>query len=124
MKLIFENKLGKVHHNRFLDYNLAIKTTSDTQKIKEHIHETFIGTKITNLLSKYIPNFVYIFVLYKKDKSFNVVTEKIDGETLFSYLHSKSFDFQVFLLLTKIQKQNKDSRINSYARFSLLGILF
>ena len=97
--LIFENKLGKVHHNRFLDYNLAIKTTSDTQKIKEHIHETFIGTKITNLLSKYIPNFVYIFVLYKKDKSFNVVTEKIDGETLFSYLHSKSFDFQVFLFI-------------------------
>jgi hypothetical protein len=97
--LLFENKLGKVYHKKLLNYNFAVKSTSNKQKIKEHIHETFVGTKITNILSKFVPNFVYIFGLYKQDENYNVVTEKIEGETLFNYLKGDSFNFRQFLYI-------------------------
>lgn len=97
--LIFENKLGKVTYKKLLNFNFAIKTTSESIKIKEHIHETFIGTKITNSLSNIIPNFVYVFGLFKENNTYNVITEKIDGETLFSYLRSKEFKVETFLFI-------------------------
>ena len=97
--ILFENKLGKVFDMKLLNYNLAIKTTNSKQKIKEHIHEAFVGTKITNLLSKLIPNFVYIFGLYKQNNNYNVITEKIKGDTFLEYIKGNSFTIKKFLFI-------------------------
>lgn len=96
---IFRNKLGVVRDFTLANFNLAVKTTSDTQKIKEHIHETFIGTKSINKLSKLIPNFAYIFGMYQLNNTFNVVTERIKGETLHTYIKSKNFNFEEYLFI-------------------------
>jgi serine/threonine protein kinase len=96
---IFVNKLGVVNHFSLAGFSMAVKTTLDPQKIKEHIHETFVGTCVLNKLSKFIPNFVYIFGLYKNKDTYNVVTEFIRGETLNDYINSKSFSFGEFLFI-------------------------
>lgn len=96
---IFKNKLGNIRHFNICGFSMAVKTTSDTQKIREHIHEVYVGTKRINELSKFVPNFAYIFGLYRKNDTFNVITELIHGETLFGYINSPKFDFQEFLFI-------------------------
>lgn len=96
---IFQNKMGRIRHFRLAEFSLAVKTTSDDQKIREHIHEAYIGTKSINELSKYVPNFAYVFGMYRKDNTFNVVTERIYGETLYEYINSTKFDFQEYLFI-------------------------
>jgi serine/threonine protein kinase len=96
---IFTNKLGKIRQFSLAGFLMAVKTTNDSQKIREHIHEAYIGTKEINQLSKFIPNFVYILGLYRKDDTFNVVTEYIHGETLHEYINSAKFDFQEYLFI-------------------------
>lgn len=98
-KKIFKNKLGVIRDFELAGFLLAVKTTDDFQKAKEHIHESFIGTKSINILSKYIPNFAYIFGLYRKNNTFNVITEHIYGETLFEYINSDKFHFEEFLFI-------------------------
>jgi len=51
---IFQNKLGIVKQFDIANFSLAIKTTSDSQKIKEHIHETFVGLCGINQIVKQI----------------------------------------------------------------------
>jgi len=96
---IFVNKLGVVNHFILAGFSMAVKTTFDQQKIKEHIHEAFVGTRVLNKLSKFIPNFAYIFGLYKNKDTYNVVTEFIKGETLNDYINSKRFSFGEFLFI-------------------------
>jgi serine/threonine protein kinase len=96
---IFQNKLGSVRHMRLAEFPLAVKTTSDPQKIREHIHETYVGTKGINELTKLIPNFAYIFGMYRSRDTYNVVTEYIHGETLYEYIRGKKFVFQEFLFI-------------------------
>jgi hypothetical protein len=99
---IFKNKLGSVRKFNLNNYSFAVKTTRDKQKIKEHIHETYVGLNCTNKLSKYIPNFVYIFGLYEKEDSYNVITEYIEGQTLFEWINDKTefkFDKFCFILI-------------------------
>jgi serine/threonine protein kinase len=96
---IFQNKLGRIRNFDLAGFSMAVKTTSDSQKIREHIHEAYIGTKQINQLCKLVPNFAYIFGLYRKDDTFNVVTELIHGETLHEYINSAKFSFQEFLFI-------------------------
>ena len=100
---IFENKLGSVRHFIVANFSMAVKSTSDRQKIREHIHETFICSNGINQLSKYIPNFVYVFGLYRTGYTYNVVTEYITSDesdqTLLAYISSKKFSFQEFLFI-------------------------
>ena len=98
---ITQNKLGVVTYATIADFPLAIKSTKDSSKIKEHIHEAYIGTKAINELLNYIPNFAYIFGLYEnKDMNeFNVVTEFIEGITLADYIKSIQFNFEEFLFI-------------------------
>lgn len=96
---IFQNKLGKIRHFRLADFSFAVKTTSDSQKIREHIHETYVGTKSINMLSKYIPNFAYVFGMYRNKDTFNVITERIYGETLYQYINSEKFEFREYLFI-------------------------
>lgn len=94
---IFQNKLGIVRHFDLANFSLAIKTTSDSQKIKEHIHETFVGINGINKILKHIPNFAYIFGLYKNQNTYNVITEYIYGETFDKYISSEYFRFEDYL---------------------------
>ena len=101
---IFTNKLGTVDkyslgspmaRSRF---PLAIKTTSDQGKIREHIHEVFVGTKAINNLLKHIPNFAYTFGLHQSpSKDISVINEFIPGRTLADYIQSRDFVFNDFL---------------------------
>lgn len=96
---IFQNKLGRVRNFDLAGFSFAVKTTNDSQKIREHIHETYVGTKQINQLCKLIPNFAYVFGLYRKNDTFNVITERIYGETLHQYINSKKFSFNEFLFI-------------------------
>ena len=101
---IFANKLGIVNKYGFgrqggnSSFSLAVKTTSDPSKIREHIHDVFVGTKAINPLLKHIPNFTYTFgLLQSPNKEVSVINEFIQGQTLFQYLQSKDFTFNNFL---------------------------
>lgn len=72
------------------NYSVAIKSSMDSQKMKENIHETFLGTKAINNLRKYIPNFMYIFGHFYTNmgdkKISHVIMEKIQGIPLKQYI--------------------------------------
>ena len=96
---IFRNKLGTVHNYSFQKCDMVIKSTTDPKKIKEHIHENFVGKNVINELLKTIPNFVYTFNSYEDDESYNVVMEKVKGVSLLNCLISEDsclFDKGVF----------------------------
>jgi|694.fasta_scaffold00008_150 hypothetical protein len=90
-----------VNLKQLANFNFAIKTTKECagQKELEYIHEAFIGNKVINNLSKHIPNFVYIFGLYRKNKKVNVITEYLEGETLFQYLSGTKFNMSEFFFI-------------------------
>ena len=102
-KHIFSNKLGTITKYTLGGekaksfFPMAVKTTSDTNKIKEHIHEAFIGTKVINSIVKDIPNFAYTFALNQNDKQVSLINEFIQGQTLIEYLQSNRFNFNNFL---------------------------
>lgn len=96
---IFTNKLGKVDLHNLLGFYLAIKHTTDYNKSKEHIHETFIGLNGVNQITKEIPNFAYIFGMYKNKDKYNVITEYIKGQTLKEYINSEDFSFYEYTFI-------------------------
>lgn len=97
---ISDNKLSSVDGYMLAGFPFAIKSTKDTKKIREHIHDAFIGVKCINELTKYVPNFIYTFGIYKKADTYNVITEYIQGETLHEYIQNKeTFNFEEFLFI-------------------------
>ena len=98
---IFKNKLGFIRHFTMAGFSFAVKTTTDTQKIREHIHECYVGTKGINEICKYIPNFAYIFGMYRKNDTVNIITERIHGQTLHEYISSQNFQFSVYIQIIK-----------------------
>jgi len=97
--IIFENKNGIVKNYKLDNFLFSVKTSSHNDKIKEHIHEAYIGINCINNLVKEIPNFVYIFGIYKTENSYNVITEYIKGKTLKEYIKSEDFNFRDCLLI-------------------------
>jgi len=99
---IFSNKLGIINKHQFgtSAFYMAVKTTSDLGKSREHIHEAFVGTKAINQLLKHIPNFAYTFGVYRdKIRGTSVINEFISGPSFFSYLGSREFKFDQFLFI-------------------------
>ena len=103
---IFANKLGTINRytlgqpNAQGMFSLAVKSTLDLNKSREHIHEAYVGTKAINQLLKHIPNFAYTFGLYRGEKGeTNVINEYIGGMTLGEYLGSRNFEFNTFLFI-------------------------
>lgn len=98
---IIKNKLSIVKKYKLAGFNLSVKKTNDYKKSKEHIHETFVGLKCLNELSKFIPNFMYIFGMYenKRDKEINVITEYIEGQNMYEYINSEEFEMKEFLFI-------------------------
>jgi hypothetical protein len=98
-EIIFKNKLGLVKKFNFANFDFAVKSTNNINKIKEHIHEAYIGINCINDITKEIPNFAYIFGIYKEDETINVITEYIYGGTLQQYIMSEKFVFKNYLLI-------------------------
>lgn len=96
---IFMNKNGRIDKYKLSNFNFTFKISNDEQKIKEHIHESYIGTNCINNLLKYIPNFVYNFGIVKKDDNYIVINEYIEGETFQNYIKNKDFNFKEYLLI-------------------------
>lgn len=96
---IFSNKLGIVQGYALAGIPLAVKSTNDPQKKKEHIHEAYIGTEEINKLVKLIPNFAYIYGSFEDGDSYNVITEYIHGITFSDYISGPSFKYKDFLLI-------------------------
>ena len=94
---MFKSKTSAVRKFDFVGFPVAVKSTNDAQKMKENIHETYIGLKCINSLSMVCPNFSYIFGTYQKDGTQNVIVEHIDGSTLGDYILSREFNFRTFL---------------------------
>ena len=97
--IIFENKNGIVKNYKLDNFLFSVKKSNHNDKIKEHIHEAYIGINCINNLVKEIPNFIYIFGIYKTEKSYNVITEYIKGKTLKEYIKSEDFNFRDCLLI-------------------------
>ena len=97
--IIFSNKLGTIKKTEYIGYDFIIKSTDNKDKIKEHIHEAFIGINVINNIIKDIPNFAYIFDCYEdnENKSFNVISEYISNQTFQAYIMSEKFKFTEFL---------------------------
>ena len=111
---IFDNLLIK-NHNIFKNKNIDIqkysfrndemknvsfvlKSANNPKKIKENIHETFVGLTCVNKLLKKIPNFSYIYGI---DENNRVITEYIEGQIILEYIKSKEFNLKeyIFILL-------------------------
>lgn len=96
-KQYFANKLGKIYKSNFQDFVISIKKSSDPSKIKEHVHENYIGINYINELSKEIPNFCFTFGLYTDSKNQTcIMNEYIKGDSLDSFIKSKQFTISKF----------------------------
>lgn len=93
-QLIFENSSTTIRKSYFANFHLRIKTSL---KRDETIHETFCGLSKINNLSKKIPNFAYIFGYYEENGKSNIITEYIEGQTLYDYIKSDKFNFNEYL---------------------------
>lgn len=96
---IFKNKLDTIQKINFKNFFFIVKSTNQRNKIIENIHETFVGLKCTNELLKYIPNFAFIFGTYKHNNNTNIISEYIDGISLYDFIKSKSFNMHEFIFI-------------------------
>lgn len=97
---IFHNKHGSVVLKTLAGMAFVVKSTQSKDKIKEHVHETYLSTHCINELSKYVPNFVYNFGLYEDVAGTHVITEFVNGgETLYSYIMSNSFNIRDYFYI-------------------------
>lgn len=99
IKEIFNNKLGIIEQYDFLGMKFSLKRTTDTNKIKEHIHESFVGNTSINELLKQIPNFVYTFNFIEENNQITLVNEYIHGLTLQDYITSEDFNIDEFIFI-------------------------
>ena len=99
IKEIFNNKLGVIEKYDFLGMKFSLKRTTDTNKIKEHVHESFIGNTCINELLKEIPNFAYTFNFIEENNEITLVNEYIHGLTLQEYITSESFNIDEFIFI-------------------------
>lgn len=97
--VLFTNKLSVVYSTSIASLPVVRKITKDSRKVREHIHETFVGINAINSLVSKIPNFAYVFAGYEDSNGFSVLTEQILGETLFKYISGNKFNMKEFVLI-------------------------
>jgi len=97
---IFKNKIIDIQKYSFneSDIGFILKSANIPKKIKENIHESFVGLTCINNLLKKIPNFCYIYGI---DDNNRVITEYIEGKIFLEYIKSVDFNVKdyVFILL-------------------------
>jgi hypothetical protein len=93
------NKLSSVTKWKMAGFDFIVKSTTDSNKKLEHIHDTYVGINAINDIAKTIPNFAYTFGYYENEKNVNVIVEYIQGKTLFEYINSNEFRFDEYLMI-------------------------
>jgi hypothetical protein len=89
---IFSNKLSKVYKATIginKHYQIIKKVSSDVNKKKEILHETFVGFFGINEVLKKVPNFYYIFALHESGGYTifkQLLGEYVEGSTFSQYL--------------------------------------
>jgi len=92
---IFRNKIVTINKYTISKFNFIVKNTSDNEKNKENIHESFICKNVINELVKYVPNFSYYFGKYDN----NLVMEHINGLTFEKWIKSDKFNMADYLFI-------------------------
>jgi hypothetical protein len=93
---IFSNKNVMIKEYEFASFPIIVKETKEREKIKENIHEAYIGINAINDMLKYVPNFAYVFGKYEHS---HVIMEKISGVTLDKWLNSASYNMKDFIFI-------------------------
>jgi hypothetical protein len=93
-KQVFAGKNTKCDEYTVAGFDVCVKNNDNNKK---NIHETFVGTKCINSLSKYCPNFTYYFGILGDQK--NIIMENVTGETLQDYIHGPRFNMKEFLFI-------------------------
>ena len=89
--VIVNNKLSTVHKSG----DKIVKHTKDPKKIKENIHEAFIGLNCVNQVTRYTPHFAKIHGITRE---YDLISEYIsDSETFFSWLGGTRFNFDDYI---------------------------
>lgn len=76
-----------------------VKETINSIKISEHINEIYIAKNTINNLSKFVPNFSYVFGSCEKNNKLYIISEYVHGQTLLDYILSDNFNFKTFLFI-------------------------
>ena len=100
---VFSNSVKTIFVDKYrmAGFAFIVKSTTDSSKMLENIHETFIGTKVINEVVKYIPNFAYVFGSTENEGygKNNVIMEYIAGKTLTQWMQSRSFNMKDFIFI-------------------------
>ena len=78
--------------------NIVTKTVIDPKKMKENIHEVFIGVNELNYVCEYIPNFSKIYGI---TPLYEVICQKIDGVSFTDWLQGSDFNFTDLMCILK-----------------------
>jgi len=98
-KSLFKNKTSTLSVLDIGSAKIVKKSTKDTSKISEQIHETFIGLNQINKLSKICPNFAFTYAGYHEGNDYVVLNDFVDGPTLAQFLQSPDFNIDEFFLI-------------------------
>lgn len=96
-KTIFKNKSSHIELYSLNNYKFIIKSTDNSQKMKEYIHESFVSIMAVNNFLKEIPNFCYNFGYFQEDDKYKIIYEYIEGQTLQEYIKSSEFNLYDFI---------------------------
>jgi hypothetical protein len=89
--VIVNNKLSTVYKSG----DKIVKHTKDPKKIKENIHEAFVGLNCVNQVTRYTPHFAKIHGITRE---YDLISEYInDSETFFSWLGGTRFNFDEYI---------------------------
>lgn len=99
--VITKNKFSKLELVNLGGYYICKKQTSVPEKKKEQKHEVFVSLSKINEMSKYIPNFSFVFTSYEHNGTYNTLSEYIKGITFFQYLQSKEMKLDVLKNIIK-----------------------
>ena len=93
-----ENDSMKVYKFDLMGKNLAIKATSDDEKVMEYAHDAFMGRNVVLPLLRDVENFVATFGAFRHENATCVITEFVDNAVaLMDYIQSPEFSISEFL---------------------------
>lgn len=93
---IFKNVNGRVDLFTTNQTFIVGKIATNKDKIMEHVHEAFIGTRVVNDVVARIPNFSYTFGTLK-DVPNMVFNEYVQGVTMHEWLSSAEYNEKQFV---------------------------
>lgn len=96
-EIVFKNKQSEIILCTIDGIAMNMKTSTNSLKIKEYVHEAFVALNCTNSLSHMIPNFSYVYKVDHSDTDCTMYTEHTIGRTLQGYIKSDIFSFKCFL---------------------------